>query len=83
VHVKPESEPTSDAVGAGGPSSYQAFLLRMWQEHRTGQPVWRASLENPHTGERLGFAGLPELFAYLQAQAGSPAPASPAPTTDG
>ena len=72
-----------NALGVGRQSSYQAFLLRLWQEHRTGQAVWRASLENPHTGERLGFAGLPELFAYLQAQAESPAPTVPAPETDG
>jgi hypothetical protein len=57
---------------ADGQRAYQAFLLRLWQEQRDGQTLWRASLENPHTGERLGFAGLTQLFAYLQKQAGSP-----------
>jgi hypothetical protein len=30
-----------------------------------GQSGWRASLENPHTGERLGFSNLERLFAFL------------------
>jgi hypothetical protein len=45
---------------------YFAYLLRMWQEHRNGLLVWSASLEDPHTGERLGFADLPRLFAFLE-----------------
>jgi hypothetical protein len=28
-------------------------------------PVWRASLENPHTGERLVFGDVEGLFAFL------------------
>jgi hypothetical protein len=46
---------------------YHAFLLRLWRAEvtSTGSPFWRASLENPHTGERLGFATLEQLFAYL------------------
>jgi hypothetical protein len=30
-----------------------------------GGSKWQASLEIPETGERLGFASLEELFAYL------------------
>jgi len=26
---------------------------------------WRASLENPETGQRIGFSGLEQLFVYL------------------
>ena len=47
---------------------YHSFLLRLWRAGNGGEPVWRASLESPHTGEHLGFANLGELFAYLEAQ---------------
>lgn len=47
---------------------YHSYLLRLWLAHDQGQPVWRASLENPRTGDRLGFASLERLFAFLQDQ---------------
>ena len=47
---------------------YHSYLLRLWPATVQGQIVWRASLENPHTGERLGFADLERLFAFLQDQ---------------
>lgn len=47
---------------------YHAYLLRLWLAHEPGGAVWRASLENPRTGERLGFASLERLFAFLQDQ---------------
>ena len=47
---------------------YYAYLLRLWPEQSGGQFVWRASLEDPHTGIRRGFANLAQLFAYLEAQ---------------
>jgi len=41
-------------------------MLRLWQAgSRGGQPVWRASLENPRTGERLAFGDAKDLFAFL------------------
>lgn len=46
-------------------SAYRAYLLRLWQT-KSG---WRASLEHPHTGERLGFANLEQLFAFLKEKA--------------
>jgi hypothetical protein len=49
---------------------YSSFLLRLWRAGDNGKPVWRASLENPHTGEHLGFASLKELFIYLETQTG-------------
>jgi hypothetical protein len=54
-------------------SAYHAYLLRLWQVKpapggSSGEPVWRASLENPHTGERVGFAGLDDLVGYLRHQ---------------
>ena len=50
--------------------AYKSFLLRLWQSGGAGHPVWRASLEDPHTGERLGFPDLEQLFAYLAQQTG-------------
>jgi hypothetical protein len=46
--------------------AYLAFLLRLWQVRSETGPTWRASLENARNGERLGFAGLEELFGFLQ-----------------
>ncbi len=48
---------------------YLAYMVRLWRIEGEGQPVWRASVECPHTGERQAFATLRLLFAYLEAQA--------------
>jgi hypothetical protein len=49
---------------------YLSYLLRLWQESNGGAsgeaPLWRASLEKPQTGDRLGFASLADLFAFLE-----------------
>lgn len=50
---------------------YHAYLLRIWQDIYDGQPVWRASLENAKTGERIGFATLTDLVQFLCAQTNS------------
>lgn len=48
---------------------YLAFLLRLWRVNdapAAGQATsWRASLESPHTGERIGFGSLAELYTFL------------------
>jgi len=49
---------------------YLAYLLRLWQVRNKGQTGWRASVENAHTGERLGFAHLDELIAFLRERTG-------------
>jgi hypothetical protein len=49
--------------------NYLSYLLRLWQSGSADRTVWRASLENPMTGERLGFANLKDLFAFLETQA--------------
>ena len=48
------------------PRRYLSYLLRLWQASSGGGLVWRASLENPHTGERRSFACLAELVAFLE-----------------
>lgn len=42
-----------------------SYLLRLWRTEGSGGSDWRASLEVPETGERIGFANLEELVAYL------------------
>ena len=44
---------------------YLAYMLRMWRVNTPKGPVWRASLESPHTGERVGFGSLEALVAFL------------------
>lgn len=49
---------------ANRPTIYLAYLLRLW---RSGpDSPWRASLEDPQTGERMGFSDLGAMLQYLQ-----------------
>lgn len=57
---------------------YLSYLLRLYRvngdsdvQSTLNKAVWRASLENPHTGERKGFASLEALFDFLREQAGA------------
>ena len=51
---------------SAGPTTYIAYLLRLWRAgSRSSGSVWHASLENPHTGERLAFGDAKALFAFL------------------
>ena len=43
-----------------------AYLLRLWQVEEGENAPWRASVESPQSGERRGFAGLAELFTFLE-----------------
>lgn len=47
--------------------AYRAFLVRLWQESENN---WRATLEDPHTGQRRAFADVDTLLAYIRAQVG-------------
>jgi hypothetical protein len=49
---------------------YFAYMLRLWQVSSDGEPIWRVSLESPHSGERHGFANPELLFAFLEEQTG-------------
>ena len=65
--------------GAAMGSDYLSYLLRLWQEsgheavEKREGPVWRASLTSPTTGERVGFASLESLVAYLHERMGTEA----------
>jgi hypothetical protein len=50
----------------GKPAAYLAYLLRLWEAGTRGsQSIWRASLEDAHSGERLAFGSVEALFAFL------------------
>jgi len=51
---------------------YQSYLLRLWRAPNRHNMAWRASLEDPHTGERRGFASLDALVAFLRERTGEP-----------
>jgi hypothetical protein len=48
---------------------YISYLLRVWRSNGD-ETAWRASLQNPHTGEIIGFAGIDELCVFLRRQIG-------------
>lgn len=48
------------------PLRHHSFILSLWQE-RDEPPVWRLSLEDPHTSERRGFKAIQELAQFLEA----------------
>ncbi len=45
---------------------YLAYMLRLWRAEADEEPVWRASVESPHTGERQTFANVKLLIAFLK-----------------
>jgi hypothetical protein len=53
-----------------------AYVLRLWCVTDGEKVVWRASLQDVRSGERVGFPGLEEAFAYLQqcTAEGTPSP---------
>lgn len=55
---------------------YHAYLLRVWCDNGGEQALWRASLESPQVAERLSFASLVELFAFLEQETGLSKPGS-------
>lgn len=57
-----------EAPPARDQPEYLSYLLRLWRVTVAGQAAWRASLECPHSGERLGFADLDSLWAFLETQ---------------
>jgi hypothetical protein len=46
--------------------------LRLWQVSTKDEKGWRASLENVHSGEIIGFTDLDDLLAFVKRKTGSP-----------
>ena len=58
-------------LNADRPTRYCAYVLRLWEMHAAdghNRPAWRCSVEDPHTGERRGFASLEALMTFLQTE---------------
>lgn len=48
------------------PFHYHAYLLRIWHAQGADENVtWQASLQDAATRQRIGFASLEGLFAFL------------------
>ncbi len=42
-----------------------SLILRLWREDNSEVHNWRASVEIPQDGRRIGFSNLDQLFAFL------------------
>jgi hypothetical protein len=58
-------EKAKPSLNVSGCSRRRSYLLRLWHSGEPGDNRWKASLEIPETGQRIGFPGLEELFVYL------------------
>lgn len=50
---------------------YHAYLLRVWRDDLF--TTWRASLEDPHTGQIISFATIERLYDFLDEMMDDPA----------
>ena len=66
-----------------GQARYFSYLLRVWLAGDSDQPHWRASLEDTHSGERIGFASLEAMWKYLKQQVGVQSEKSIGPGKEG
>ncbi len=48
-----------------GEIGYRSFLLRLWCAKHNGEHTWRASLEDPRTGQKHFFSNLEALHEFL------------------
>ena len=48
------------------PSSYIAYMLRMWCISDHSKEIWRASLESPGAGIRYNFTTIDDLIEFLK-----------------
>jgi hypothetical protein len=65
--------------------AYVAYLLRLWRvvsDDGAHSPVWRASVEDPHTGQRRGFADLDRLYDFLRQETEGVADAQDSPDNE-
>lgn len=62
-----------EPMNIGEERRYVAYLLRLWVEPGADPAPWRASLQNPRSGERIGFAHPEDLIRYLRSLTGEPA----------
>ena len=75
IRVLWSDDVTHEQKGPGELSGHYSYLLRLWREKGSASIQWRASLQDPHSGQRVGFAHLDELVAFLREQTGPAPPA--------
>lgn len=50
--------------------TYHAMMLRLWRDEHADQ--WRASIQDPHTGEKRRFTSIEQFCAYLHRKLAPP-----------
>lgn len=58
-------------------ATYHAYLLRLWRVSAGPPPVWRASLEDAHSGASMVFPSLERAYAFLAEQIAGPEEGAP------
>lgn len=48
--------------------NYRSYLVRFWYADNAGQPVWRATVQEPGAETQLHFANPTALYTWLSAQ---------------
>ena len=61
---------TDEQKSPGEILGYLSYILRLWREKGGASTQWRASLQDPLSGQRIGFGHLDELVAFLREQTG-------------
>ena len=51
---------------------YRSYLIRLWRSENDDTSIWHASTEDTRTGERRNFAGISQLFCFLEQQTREP-----------
>ena len=51
---------------------YRSYLIRLWRSESDDTSIWHASTEDTRTGERRNFAGISQLFCFLEQQTREP-----------
>jgi hypothetical protein len=51
---------------------YRSYLVRLWRSESGDAQTWHASTEETMTGERRNFAGIKQLFCFLEQQTHEP-----------
>ncbi len=59
---------------AKGEQNYLAYLLRLWRTGPGKSAGWRASLQDPHTNQRIEFASLDDVVMFLKQRMGEGEP---------
>ncbi len=65
MHREFEAAAKQQITGTGNVEEYLSYILRLWREDKPGSR-WLSSLQNPISGERIGFADMDELFEFLR-----------------